>query len=150
MGKGLNINVNQKENSNFNNFKGGVTNKGKSSYREGIIIWKADGQFRDPPNFEQHTLVLNKKAKKKCGYDSRLVNKAGSGGLKYSYKIGVRIRMKRTHEEDHVVKVNDIIDNDVCAHEESIYVNNGVRAEFVQAIEYVDPCIHMLKNKDLE
>lgn len=58
-------------------------------------------------------------------------------------------RMKRTHDKDHVLKVNY---TNVYAHEEYIPANNGVHVGFVSAIEDIiedtDPCIHKLKKKD--
>lgn len=60
------------------------------------------------PNFEQHTLVQNKKLKKESSYDSRLITKDGCGGLKSNCKIedmnNAQIRfesMRYHHDEDH-------------------------------------------------
>ncbi|CAI8613445.1 unnamed protein product [Vicia faba] len=51
--------------------------------------------------------------------------------------------------KDHVVKMNDNIDNGVNAHEEYIFMNNRVHVEFVQSTKDTDPYIHMLKRNDL-
>ncbi|CAI8612607.1 unnamed protein product [Vicia faba] len=58
---------------------------------------------------------------------------------------------KSTHEKDHMVKVNDNIDNGVRVYEGSITMNNGVHAGFEQVIEdtteHGDPYKNMLKRK---
>lgn len=55
--------------------------------------------------------------------------------------------VKRTHKKDHVVKVNDNIDNSVCVYDGSTLVNNGVHANQVieNDIEEADLCKDVLK-----